>query len=312
MHVGVRYSQPTRRVYLVRGAKTLALLALTGVLVAVTTAWWMGGQLYASANHPVGPPPADLPAQPVAFPSASGAVLEGWLVPSFGQHAGVVLMHGSGGDRRSMISRARFLTAAGYPVLLFDFQATGESLGQHTTDGYLEARDAQAAVAFMRAAGGVKKVGIIGFSLGGAATLLGDHPLAAEAVVLEAVYTTIEEATAARIELRLGPHSGWLYRLFTWQLGPRLGIHPEQLRPIEKIGAIQAPVFLIAGAKDPHPTLAESQRLFAAAPAPKQFWAVAGAAHENFHDHNPQDYEARVLDFFTRTLLVEPTGAQEP
>jgi pimeloyl-ACP methyl ester carboxylesterase len=208
-----------------------------------------------------------------------------------------------------MISRTRFLTVAGYPVLLFDFQATGESLGQHPTDGYLEALDAQAAVDFMRAEAGVKKVGIIGFSLGGAATLLGDHPLAADALVLEAVYTTIEEATAARIELRLGPHSGWLYRLFTWQLGPRLGIHPAQLRPIEKVGAITAPVFLIAGAKDPHPTLAESQRLFAAAPVPKQFWAVAGAVHENFHHHNPQDYEARVLDFFARTLLAEPTRA---
>jgi uncharacterized protein len=293
---------------LVRLAKALALLALAGSLMAVAMAWWIGGQLYAPANRPVGPPPADLGARPVAFPSSSGTIIKGWLVPISGQQVGVVLMHGSGGDRRSMISRARFLKAAGYAVLLFDFQATGESLGRHPTDGYLEAADAQAAVDFMRAEVGVRKVGAIGFSLGGAAAVLGNHPVTADALVLEAVYPTAEEAKADRIKLRLGPYAGWLYWLFTWQLEPRLGIRPDQLRPIDKIGAVKVPVFLIAGSEDPHPTLAESRRLFAAASAPKEFWAVPGAGHVNYHKYSPQEYETRVLDFFARTLLAEPAA----
>ena len=45
------------------------------------------------------------------------------------------------------------------PVLLFDFQAHGESTGEHITFGYLE-RDAQAAIDFLRRAPD-EKVGVL-------------------------------------------------------------------------------------------------------------------------------------------------------
>ena len=96
-----------------------------------------------------------------------------------------------------MMGRARMLNAAGYPALTIDLQANGESPGQVTTEGYRESLDARAAVAWLRRRPGVRRVAIIGFSLGGAAALLGpDGPVAADALVLEAVYPTIEEAIA--------------------------------------------------------------------------------------------------------------------
>lgn len=280
----------------------LILLVVVGGLTTVAMAWRIGGQLYAPNNYGVGPPPADLGAEVVTFSSRSGATLHGWWLPGSNSQAGVVLLHGSGTDRRSMLERARFLKAAGYSVLLFDFQAQGESVGNHVTDGYLEALDARAAVEFMRQRG-VEKVGIIGFSLGAAAAVLGSEgPLPVDAMVLEALYPTIEEATADRIRLHLSAWGGWLYPLFTWQLQPRLGVAPEALRPIDRIAAVKAPILFIAGAEDRHTTLAESERLYAKAVEPKQLWVLPDAHHEDFYEHAPDAYRQRVLDFFTGTL----------
>ena len=217
--------------------------------------------------------------------------------------AAVLLMHGSGGDRRSMLERARFLRASGYTALAIDLPGNGESLGDHETWGYLESLGAHGALNYLRTACGARRIGIIGFSLGGAAALLGPMgPTDANAQVLEAVYPTVEEAVADRIRIRLGPWSGWLYPLFTGQLRWRLGIQPANLRPIERIGALNAPVFVIGGGADRHTPPAETRELYEAAAEPKRLWMVPGAIHGDFYAAAPEEYRRRVLAFFSETL----------
>ena len=74
----------------------------------------------------------------------------------------------------------------------------------------------------------------------------------------------------------------------------------DDLRPIEHMPALRSPVLVISGTLDAHTTLQESQRIFNAAPAPKQWWPVAGAGHVDLHQYNPAAYEARVLAFLER------------
>lgn len=219
--------------------KTISAGIVISALGLLGTAWWLGEQYHAPRRYAIGPPPVGLTAETVTFSSStSGTLLKGWLLPAVGS-AGVVLLHGRGDDRQSMLSRARFLQQAGYGTLVFDFQANGESPGKHYTSGHLESEDARAAVRYLRSKARVRHIGIVGFSLGGAAALLGPHgPLTVDAMVLEAVYPSIEEALANRIRLYLGPSTGWLSPLFTWQLRPRLGIGPEQLRPIDRAGSV--------------------------------------------------------------------------
>jgi fermentation-respiration switch protein FrsA (DUF1100 family) len=61
---------------------------------------------------------------------------------------------------------------------------------------------------------------------------------------------------------------------------------------------VRAPIFIIAGDADRHTTPADSARLFAAAPEPKQLWMIPGAAHVDFAARVGQMYEERVLAFF--------------
>lgn len=281
----------------------------TGLVVLLGGAYWFGGR-WASADHRrVGPPPADLPAQSVEFRNPSGERLRGWYVPGRPGGGGVLLMHGSHETRRAMIGRARFLHAHGYAVLLFDFHAYGESEGERTSFGHGEAADAAAAVDLLRSLLPGERLAAVGFSLGGAACLLGPRPLPVDTLVLEAVYPDLADAVANRLRLRFGPLGPWLAPLLTLQVYPRWGLRLDQLRPIDAITRLRVPVLIVAGTDDGRTTLADSRRLFAAAPEPKEFWPVPGAAHTNFQRFAPAAYEARLLAFLDRYLR---RGAPSP
>lgn len=155
-----------------------------------------------------------------------------------------------------------------------------------------------------------ERLGGLGTSLGGAATLIGPQPVGFDAVVLEEVYPTLDEAVEDRIRIRLGPMAGLLAPALLWQLQPRLGFAPSELRPIDGIGQIGEPVLVMAGMKDQHTTPAEPQRLFDAARQPKEIWCVSGAAHVDLHHYARAEYERRILAFFDAYLRTEPAKGE--
>ncbi|HTL72451.1 MAG TPA: alpha/beta hydrolase [bacterium] len=274
----------------------LAALAL-GLIVS----WVEGGRLCASTNHPVALP-KDLAVQPVTFSSASGANISGWIAEGATNRGVVILQHGVRSDKSTMVARAKFLTQAGYAVLMFDFQAHGESPGEKITFGYLESRDSEAAVEFAKNRFPNKPVGIIGISLGAAATVLANPPLDVQALVLEMMYPTIEEATKDRIEMRLGSPGRLLSPLLTTQIPLRAGCKPEELRPIIQVAKISVPKLFLAGTADQDTKFSESQAIFAAAAEPKQFLPFEGARHQDLHDFAPTQYEKAVLEFLDAHL----------
>jgi fermentation-respiration switch protein FrsA (DUF1100 family) len=160
-----------------------------------------------------------------------------------------------------MLGRAQMLHAAGYSTLLIDFQATEESPGEAITFGWRERLDVLAAVRFIRNRHPDRPVGVVGASLGGAATLLAPA-LDVQAVVLEAVYPSIEVAVANRIRMRLGDLGSALSPLLLLQLSPRLGVSASELRPVDRIGQLRSPVLIIGGTADQQTTVADTQQLF--------------------------------------------------
>ena len=282
--------------------KLVAVISSLAVLLLTTLAWLGAQAITAPVRRAAGNLPPGLQGQPVQFHSRSGALIRGWLLSGLKGGGAVILMHGFRSDRASMMGRARFLASRGYSVLLFDFQAHGESTGERITIGYLESRDAQAAVQFLRERLPGEKIGVIGTSMGGAAAVLSTPPLGVEAMVLEMVYPTIEEAVADRLKMRAGGGAGRLSPLLTRPMKRVLGVGAEQLRPIEHVGEIAQPKLFIAGAEDRHTTLAEAERLFGAAREPKRMWVVEGVAHEDLHVRSQEEYERRVLAFFGKHL----------
>ena len=278
---------------------TFVILFAAGLWIGGTVASW-------PAQKPIGAPPDDLPAQTIAFPSASGSRLAGWFVPGTPHGGAVLLMHGVGANRREMLGRARLLHAQGFGVLLFDFQAHGESTGDAITFGYREAKDARAAFDELRRRAPGERTAVIGLSLGGAAAILADPPLEADAMVLEAVYASFAIAVENRVAMHLGPAGPYLAPPLTtmllWQVKPRLGFDPDILRPATRVADLHMPLLLIAGDVDQHATLAEMKLIHANATAPKELWIVPGAHHQDFLRYAPAEYERRVVAFLRNHL----------
>ena len=285
-----------------RAARKLGIAFGLGGVGLLGATWWLGGRLTAPAHGPVGPPPEDLPLEEVELTNERGERTRGWW--HRGRGAGtVVLLHPLRTDRRAMLKRAQLLAEAGFGSLLVDLRAHGESHGHRITFGLTESADARAAVRFARERRAGGPVAAIGFSLGGAAALLGPAPLEVDALVLEAVYPSIADAIEARLAMRAGRFGARvLAPLLLSQIRPRLGIRARELRPIDALGKVRSPVLVAAGTADPKTPLEQSRRFFAAAPEPKELWEVEGAGHQDFLEHAPETYRERVLGFLARYL----------
>lgn len=286
--------------------KTSNAQRLVRILTAAMFLLAAGGCVFARpARSIVGNAPATLGARTVVFPSRSGSVIRAWLAVGRPGAGAVLLLHGMGGNRANMLARADFLHQAGFTILAPDFQAHGESPGRHITFGALESLDAAAALAFLRSAAPGERVGIIGISMGGAATLVGAKPLAVDALVLESVYPTFDDAVTDRLQTWLGPF-GFLGNAVAPMLihlvAPRIGVDPDRLRPIDAIARVEGPLLLIAGTEDPYTRLNESRTLFSRAQSPKEIWEVHGAGHEDIHAFSPLEYERRVGGFLVAHL----------
>jgi len=285
-----------------RLVRALLSAAIAAIVVSILGCAFAAKRLTQPDQKPVGAAPPDLHAAELTIASESGSALRGWFVGGESGKGAILLLHGVHANRLAMLRRTRLFAQAGYAVLLIDFQAHGESPGKNITFGYLESRDARAAFDELQRRAPGECIGIVGVSMGGAATLLAQPPLPANALVLEQVYPTIDEALDNRLRLYLGPLGAWLESPLERATSKRLQLDPAQLRPIDRIHSQHEPIFIIAGDADRHTTLAQSRALFDAAGEPKQLWVVAGAEHVDLADHAPDEYANRVLAFFAANV----------
>ncbi len=280
------------------------MVVVAGGLLLAASAWYVGSILIEPQNHTV-QVPAGFSTETVTIRGVDHAI-SGWWVDAGNGTPVVLLVHGLGADRSSMVPRAELLKGHGISSLLIDLQGEGETKGDAITMGYRESRDVIAARDWILAKAPGQKIGVIGTSLGGASVLLAPQPTGFDAVVLESVYPRIGRAVENRIRVQLKFLASVLTPLLLVQLEPRLHISVSELEPIRGIGQLGAPVLVAAGSKDLHTTLEESLELFDAAAQPKSLWIVEGAIHEDLLAFDPKAYEEHVVGFLAQNLASKP------
>lgn len=256
------------------------------------------------------------PRKPVVFPRREGELalmekvefttsdqlkLYGWYIPSRNR-AAIVIAHGFGNNRASMMFEARLFAQQGYGVLLYDARAHGESEGSLVTWGDHERRDIRAALDFVSARPDVDpdRIGALAFSLGGFAVA----EVAAEDTRIAAL--TIEGTEpSAEDDLRLEEFPKWApvsANIAIWAF-QREGINVNAVRPIDRIASLSPrPVLFIYGSED-SVSLPSARRFYNAAREPKEFWVVEGAGHGQYAKVAPKEYRKRLLTFFGQALL---------
>lgn len=279
----------------------VAILCCAGFLLSLRI---VGDHLVASTNHSLGAVPTNPPFEVVEISSKSGSSLAMWEAKVDGAKATLILLHPIRSSRRSMLERAQIFYSEGYSVLLVDLQAHGESAGEHITVGHLEKHDVTAAVDYVKSHFPKNKIGIVGCSLGGASTLLAS-PLGVDAIALESVYPTIEEAVQNRVGMRLGAAKHIVAPALLSQLESRLGISKDDLRPIDFMQAVECPILVAAGSLDEHTPLVESRAMFEAALEPKEWVVFEGASHEDLLKFDEKTYRGSIVSFMKKHLTSE-------
>ncbi|MFC1732718.1 alpha/beta hydrolase [candidate division KSB1 bacterium] len=119
------------------------------------------------------PSDLNLPENEVIIESSDGTKLSAWLMESLTSKKSkraLIILHGYPAEKSDMLSIASIL----YPdftLLLPDARSFGKSEGSYTTLGIKERADTRAAIDFLEV-NGYEKIGIFGFSVGGAVGIL--------------------------------------------------------------------------------------------------------------------------------------------
>jgi pimeloyl-ACP methyl ester carboxylesterase len=290
------------------GVKVIVWALVTCGAVLVVSLW-----TFSMAVRPprlaISGTPADyrLAAQDVALVTADGVRLAAWLIPAPsgrapGEAPAIILLHGYPANKADLLPIAGALHSR-FTVLLLDFRAFGKSEGRATTLGFRERADLRSAVDALTQRGHTR-IGVFGYSLGGAVAILG----AAEDARIRAV-----AAWAPFADLRLLARD--LYRMF-WVLKypfvelmvlwGRLFLGGDITRPSPETAAarLAIPVQIWASRDDDQIPFAHAERLQR---------ALAGNSRAEFqfgrglHNERGEDFERRLIEFFA-TALTAPSA----
>lgn len=223
--------------------------------------------------------------------------LAGWLRDGTEQCGPVMLLHGRGATRFQMLGRAQLLNRHGFPVALFDLSGHGASGGDVMGFGYTEAADAARIHAALEERFPGKPVGAVGLSLGAAALTFAADQRRAVAYVLEQLYSTLRSTAAARM-----PLGGVQADLMLAQMRFRLGYGPADVRPVEAIGELGAPLLLLAATDDPFVGREQTEALFQAATGEKSLVWFEAEGHVDLLRLDARKYAAAVVPFLQEHL----------
>ena len=232
--------------------------------------------------------------------------LSGWIIPAPDPQGIVVLCHGHTSTRARMLEKAVMLNAHHFTTLLFDFRARGLSEGDLCTLGAREADDVLGAVAFLKQRTDLRDlpIGALGESMGGAAVIqAAARTQDLRCLITEASYASLDRVVQQRLGLALGPFSEPVLQECRQISTNQLGLDISSVSPESQIPKVSPrPVFLITDGLDLTCSRHESDRLYAAAGAPKERWIAPTALHCLAFQAHREAYTDRVRSFFQENL----------
>lgn len=267
------------------------LLTLTGA--------YMYGLLH-PACPPASPEPPLPEARAIRLTGADGVTLPGWYLPPR-NGAAVMLLGGLGANQDAMLPELRLLAQHGFGAVTL---ANRHCAGEIATLGCREAAEFDAMLKFLLAQPEVKQVGALGFSVGGVVVAAGAARHAeVAAVVMEGNFPnlyaemTAVEAAPLGFQWQVQRLAVVCYRLAT-------GCRAKAVSPLDDLAALAGrPVLLVHGELEAQRTQPWAQ--LAAAGENANLWLVPGAGHGGYATAAGEDYERRLVDFFSASLLGE-------
>lgn len=292
----------------------IILLVILGLGLIVAATVWSCARIAKNVLHPkskrkpldVWPDQYNLPYENIYFKTADNILIKGWFLPRADSNKTIILMHGWGMNRGDIFKNTYFLHDLGYNLCYFDFRALGESCGNVSSIGYLEVRDLQAAIKFLKETRpfACEQIGLYGLSMGGMVAICetAQNPDIV-CVAAEASYYSFRKVVSrwAWVHHKI-PHFP-LMTLVLHYIHKRLVENPEKFSPKYNVPKIAPrPIFIIHGRYDNLVPASQAKLLYKHAGEPKEIWLVPGAKHNKCAEVGGAEYRQRLGDFFQKYL----------
>lgn len=231
----------------------------------------------------------------------SNTEIEAWIIPqttmSLPSKGTVILFHGYGGKKSSMLDYASEFHAMGYQTMLVDFMGSGGSEGNRCTVGYKEAEQVKSCFEYMKN-NGESKLYLFGTSMGAVAILkaMSDYNLEAKGIIVECPFGTMQETVEARFKIMNAPAFPMANLLVFWG-GLINGFNAFQHNPIEYAKKVHCPTLLLYGADDPKVCRSEIDAIYSNLPANKTLKVYSNTGHENYLIKNSKVWQNDVTEF---------------
>lgn len=244
----------------------------------------------------------------VELVTEDGVVLDAWYTPSR-NGANVVLLHGSGSTRSSVLDQMEVLAANGYGVLAFDARGHGRSQGRAMDFGWFGDLDASSAIQWLaespEVAGG--SIALVGMSMGG------EQAIGVAASDERVVAVVAEGATGRTAADKLWLPDlygarGWIQRAIDMV---RFGLadalteaEPPMALRDAVAGIAPRPLLLITAGNVVDEEMA-ARYIQSGSPDTVDVWVVEGADHTRGLEVSPAEWEERVVGFLRDAVPID-------
>ncbi|MFO7987093.1 MAG: alpha/beta hydrolase [Desulfatiglandaceae bacterium] len=216
----------------------------------------------------------------VNFVAQDGTRLHGWFFPSPDDGPVVLFSHGNAGNISHRLENVKGLVDQGLGVFLYDYRGYGKSKGRPSEKGIYE--DGLAAYDHLTGQKGVppERIVCFGRSLGAAVAMETALHRKTRGLIMESGFTSANQMAGILLFFR-----------------PLSRLLPEHYNNIGKIPHVDVPKLIIHGDADDLIPFTMGETLYRAASAPKYFFPIKGAGHNDTYVVGGRRYFETVARF---------------
>lgn len=228
--------------------------------------------------------------QNVKFPTQNFEVLklksnkeiECWSIKKTKSKGTIILFHGYGGEKSSMIDKSNEFLKMGFSTILVDFMGSGNSEGNQTTIGFKEAEEVKTVFDYLSKTG-KKNIYLFGTSMGSVAIMkcIDDTKIKPKGIIIECPFGTMYQTVCARFNKMNVPAFPMAGILLFWG-GLENGFWGFSHNPSEYAKNITCPALLLYGEKDKSVSRNEINEIFTNLKGVKNLNVYKDTGHENY------------------------------
>lgn len=229
----------------------------------------------------------------------SNKQIECWLIRTKNSKGTVILFHGYGSEKSSMIDKSNEFLKLGFSTMLVDFMGSGNSEGNQTTIGFKEAEEVKTCFDYISSTG-EKNIFLSGTSMGAVSIMkcINDYQIKPKGIIIECPFGSMYQTVCARFKKMNVPTFPMAGILLFWG-GIQNGFWGFCHNPTEYAKNISCPTLLLYGENDKSVSRKEIDEIYKNLRGKKELRIYKNTGHENYLLKNKVQWNQDINSFLS-------------